>query len=207
MSGTGRETEAKFYVLEPRAVERRLDDLGAVLIQPRLFEKNIRFDLPGGRLRSEGRVLRLRADNGARITYKGPSSNEEGVLSRVEIEFEVEDFQKAHQLLEALGYQKLVYYEKFRSIHGLHGALVMLDELPYGNFVEIEGATADDIRRISDLLRFRWDAVVGASYNALFDRVRKARGLDIRDLSFKAFVGLNITPADFDIRAADEGAT
>lgn len=203
MSETGRETEAKFYVLDLQAIERRLKALGADLIQPRVFERNIRFDLPGGRLRSEGRVLRLRSDAAARITYKGPSTSEEGVLSRVEIEFEVGDFEKARQLLEALGYEKLVYYEKYRSIHELHGVLVMMDELPYGDFVEIEGESLDTIRRISDLLSFNWETSIGTSYNALFDRARKSLQGPFKDLSFKDFKGVHVRPEHLGVRPAD----
>ena len=85
------------------------------MIQPRVLETNIRFDLPDGGLRSEGRVLRLRQDTAARLTYKGAGKNEQGVARPHEIEFTVEDFEKAKNFLEALGYQKLLQYNKYRD--------------------------------------------------------------------------------------------
>src|SRR5574341_1080198 len=109
------ETEVKFYVRALKRIETPLQDLGAQLVQPRVLEMNIRFDLPDARLRAEWRVLRLRRDIEARLTYKIASTNEQGVLSRTETEFIVEDFEKAKAFLEALGYQKLVYYEKYRD--------------------------------------------------------------------------------------------
>ena len=49
---------------------------------------------------------------------------------------------------------------------------VMLDELPYGNFVEIEGETVESIHGLADQLGLNWDAAIATSYNALFDRAR-----------------------------------
>ena len=99
------EIEAKFYVRDLKKIESRLQDLEARLIQPRVLETNTRFDLPDARLRSEGRVLRLRQDMEARLTYKGAGKSEQGIVNRTEIEFVVGDFEQAKLFLEALGYQ------------------------------------------------------------------------------------------------------
>ena len=106
MSQNEKEIQAKFYVLDLDRIKSRLLSLEARLIQERVLETNIRFDLPDGGLSSEGRVLRLRHDTDARLTYKGPSLSEGGVLSRTEIEFVLDDFEKARRFLEALGYHK-----------------------------------------------------------------------------------------------------
>lgn len=203
MSSSGQETEAKFYIQNLKKVEARLRDLGAQLIQPRTLENNIRFDLPDARLRSEGRVLRLRQDTAARLTYKGAGKKEGGVLSREEIEFVVEDFEKARRFLEALGYQKLVYYEKYRTTYEMDQALIMLDELPYGSFLEIEGESDSLIHRVADQLRLKWQTAVATSYIALFERVYKTRELSFQDISFANFMGMKIDPSDLRVQAAD----
>ena len=222
MSTTGQETEAKFYVRQLSSVKSRMDELSAHLIQERILETNIRFDLPGAPLRAEGRVLRLRRDTSTKFTYKSASTNEQGVLSREEIEFGVEDFDKAKRFLEALGYQKLVYYEKYRTTytwqpsegwarsHATEGGkpsegfvFIMLDELPYGDFVEIEGGTVDSIRAMADQLNLKWDAAIGTSYNALFDRARKALNVSIQDLSFAEFVDIKVEAGHLGVIAAD----
>src|SRR5262245_4833165 len=113
------EIEAKFYVLDLKNIETRLQILKARLIQPRILETNLRFDLPDSSLRSEGRVLRLRQDTEARLTYKDSGQSEQGVVNRAEIEFTVENFEKAKLFLEALGYQKLLEYEKYRTTYEL----------------------------------------------------------------------------------------
>ena len=69
----GQEIEAKFYINNLPKIEARLQQLEARLIQARVHEKNLRFDTPDQSLRREGRVLRLRQDDAARMTYKGPS--------------------------------------------------------------------------------------------------------------------------------------
>jgi adenylate cyclase class 2 len=204
MLNQGQETEAKFYVLNLTEIEVHLHDLGARLIQSRALESNIRFDLPDGRLRYDRRVLRLRHDTEARLTYKGASTSGQGVLSRTEIEFIVEDFEKAKGFLEALGYQPIFYYEKYRTTYELDETFIMLDELPCGNFVEIEGETIESIRQASDALKLKWDTAIGASYHALFKRACKSLNLLFQDLSFENFSGIRLTPEDLGVRAADD---
>ncbi|MGZ9163570.1 MAG: class IV adenylate cyclase [Anaerolineales bacterium] len=208
MSNNGQETEAKFYVLNLTEIERHLQDLGARLIQARVLEANIRFDLPDASLQSDRRVLRLRRDSEARLTYKGASTNEQGVLSRTEIEFIVEDFEKAKQFLEALDFQPIFYYEKYRTTYILQpseGSIhIMLDELPYGNFVEIEGETVESIRQVSDALHLKWNAAIGTSYSSLFKRVSQTLNLSFQDLSFEKFAGIQVTSEDLGVRVAEE---
>ena len=204
MPNTGQETEAKFYLRQLDKMIVRLEDLAAQLVQPRVLETNLRFDLPAASLRSQGRVLRLRRDTTARLTYKGPSQNQQGVLGREEIEFVVEDFEKARQFLEALGYQKSIYYEKYRTTYELDNAFIMLDELPYGKFLEIEGETVEQIQAVSAKLNLTWDTAIGTSYTVLFENIRQALQLPFQDISFENFEGLQITADDMRVRAADE---
>jgi len=209
------EIEAKFYVRDLEKVRTRLQELEALLIQPRVLEMNIRFDLPTGGLGSEGRVLRLRRDSESRLTYKGGSMNEGGVLSRTEIEFTVDDFDKAKAFLEALGYQSVFYYEKYRTTYELKqtseffkelGGLVhvMLDELPYGNFVEIEGETPQAIRAVADLLNLKLENATPTSYHMLHVGLcEKHPKLDPKTLSFAALNGLNISVEELSVHAGD----
>src|SRR5258708_29403951 len=124
------EIEAKFYVRDLKQIESRIQKLDAHLMQPRILETNLRFDLPDGGLRSKGQVLRLRQDTEAKLTYKGEGKSEQGIVNRTEIEFVVEDFEKAKLFLEALGYQKLLQYNKYRTTYEFQSCHIMLDELP-----------------------------------------------------------------------------
>ena len=201
----GHETEAKFYVQDLRKIELRLLNLKARLIQPRTHESNLRFDNENNDLRNSLRVLRLRQDDKARFTFKGPSVEQAGgILIRREIEFVVEDFEKAKEFLEALGYREVVFYEKFRTTYELNDVHIMLDELPYGEFVEIEGENVEAIQNIADLLHLNWGVMVKAGYHALFEQVAGKYNLELSQLSFTALQKVKIPPDDLGIQAADK---
>jgi adenylate cyclase, class 2 len=200
----GHETEVKFYVHDLQRMETRLLELKARLIQPRVHETNLRFDTPNGGLRKNSHVLRLRKDTEAKFTFKGPSrERKNGVMSRQEIEFTVSDFDKAQQFLEALGYAPVVFYEKFRTTYELDNIHIMLDELPYGKFVEIEGENIDALQKTAHLLNLNWDAMVKAGYHALFDRVADKFKLESSQLRFKALESIHITADDLGVTPAD----
>ena len=203
MSDSNQETEVKFYVSNIQDIEMRLQRMEAHLLEPRTHEVNLRFDTPAGDFQRDGKVLRLRKDKAVHLTYKDQSQLKDGALTRREIEFEVSDFENAKQFIEALGYQVIFLYEKYRTTYELDGAHIMLDETPIGSFVEIEGEL-DTLKPIAEKLGQDWSAAVPASYHALFERVCKARGLTFRDLSFENFKDAKITSADLGTRTADK---
>lgn len=213
------EIEAKFYVRDLKRIKAQLEGLGAELIQERVLETNIRFDLPDRGLSSEGRVLRLRQDTEARLTYKSAGLKAQGVSNRTEIEFVVEDFERAKNFLEALGYQKLLQYDKYRTTYalkttgllappqqqavGFQSCHIMLDELPYGNFVEIEGENIDAIHTIVHKLKLDLNTSITASYSTLFEKARQALGLTFTDLTFANFEDIKVRPEQLTVRPAD----
>lgn len=203
MPAANQETEAKFYVRHVADVERRLQMMSAPQIQPRTNELNLRFDLPRRQLQRLGRVLRLRRDKSVRLTYKDGARLLEGTSSRYEIEFAVSDFDSAQELLEALGYQVVFVYEKYRTTYRRSGVQIMLDELPYGDFIEIEGEVSQ-IHAMVQELALNGDTAIPLSYHALFQRLTRARGLKFRDLTFNNFANIQVQPADLGVRPADE---
>jgi adenylate cyclase class 2 len=198
------ELEVKFFVADLAAVEGRLQALEARLLQPRVYEVNLRFDTPDGELSKQFRVLRLRQDDAARLTYKGPGEYQEGVRLRQEIEFTVSDFGAAQRLLEALGYRVALMYEKYRATYELEGVHITLDTMPYGTFIEIEGPDPASIRHINELLGLDWDQRVPESYTSLFERLRDSLGLPFTDLSFANFAGLDISMEAINVKPADK---
>jgi adenylate cyclase class 2 len=192
-SSSDKELEVKFYLPAVSTLQAWLDALGAQLVQPRVHEINLRFDTPTGDLSSSYRVLRLRQDSAARLTYKGPGEVQDGVRSRLELEFTVSDFDTSRKFLEALGYEVSVMYEKYRATYALEGVLVTLDEMPYGDFAEVEGPDGASIRRTAGALGLDWESRILDSYIMLFDRLRERLGLAFRDLSFENFEGVTVT--------------
>lgn len=200
----GRETEVKFFVNDLKRIETRLLELKAHLIQERVHEVNYRYDTQNGDLRRSGKVLRIRNDAEAKFTFKGPGAElPGGVISRREIEFTVESFEAAKEFLDSLGYILIVFYEKYRATYETNGVHVMLDELPYGNFVEIEGEDIEAIRKTADALGLRWKAMVKAGYHALFERVAEKYNLEPGLLSFDAVKSVQVRAEDMSISTAD----
>ncbi len=196
------ENEAKFLVARLEEVERRILSLRPSLIQARTLEVNLRFDTPQRSFEKTGRVLRLRRDTTIRLTYKDPGRREAGALSRREIEFTVGEFDSARELLLALGYEVAFVYEKYRRTYALGDVELMLDELPYGSFVEIEGPLAS-LRPAAESIGLDWTKGIVASYHDLLVRLRARRDLKFRDLTFDNFANVDIAPADLGAFPAD----
>lgn len=201
---TDQEIEVKFYVKNLAAIEARLRKLGVLLVQKRTHELNLRFDTPHGALKRTFQVLRLRQDTAARLTYKGPGVVQDGVRTRQELEFIVSDFHTARRLLEALGYGVVMIYEKYRTVYDIDRNHVTLDELPYGNFIEIEGPNSSSLQLLNQRLGLDWDAAVINSYVMLFDALKSRLNLDFRDLIFENFQTLQVTDEDLGVRCADQ---
>jgi len=198
------EAEVKFYIKDLQSLEARLRSLGAQLTQPRTFEQNLRFDTPDKELAKGSKVLRLRRDLQARLTFKGPSEDVDGVRVRKEIEFVLADFQAARQLLLELGYLVSMQYDKYRAVYDLLGVQISLDELPYGNFLEVEGPDPATIHTISTMLGLNWEARVPESYTVLFEQIQVRLQLNFNDLIFDNFANLDLQPSDLNVIPADE---
>ncbi len=189
------EIEVKYYIADLKALEAKLKSLGARLAQPRTHEINLRFDTGDEELKRSYQVLRLRQDQIARLTFKGPSHFQDGARFRQEIEFQVSDFEAARRFLEALGYHVSMMYEKYRAAYELDEVEITLDELPYGNFAELEGPNPDALRGVNEKLGLNWETRAEESYTVLFDHLREVMGLEFSDLSFENFQGLNVSPS------------
>lgn len=188
------EIEVKFWVDNLAPLRARLMAAGATLKRERTFEYNIRYDLPNGSLAKRKRLLRLRRDQQSRLTYKGPAPKSVTANSqarvREEIEVAVSDFETMQLMAERLGFVPQFIYEKYRASYLFNGCEVVLDELPYGNFVEIEGSEAA-LRVSAERLNLDWSARLLDSYLALFDALKKQAKLPFRDLTFDNFADID----------------
>ncbi len=203
MNIEGSELEMKFYISRREELEMMLNKFGQ-LIAPRVLEVNLRFDTPDRSLTAAGKVLRLRRDSKSRVTYKGEGRLEGGANLRRELEFTVSDFDTARALFEALGYQVYTIYEKYRTTYKMDNVEVVVDELPTGDFLEIEGPDSESIKRAAQELGLNWEAGIMDSYTVLFERLKGKLGLTFRDLNFENFKGLEISPENLGVKIADQ---
>lgn len=185
------EVEVKLHTPDLVAVKRALKAAGATLARPRVFERNVRYDSADGSLTAAGIVLRLRQDETAKLTYKADASVERGIVSRFEAEVEVGDFALMDVILRRLGYDVALVYEKHRTTYTLDDAEIVLDELPFGTFTEIEGDAAT-IERVVEALGLGACRRMAGSYVDIFWDVKGRLGLDVRDCTFAAFAGVDV---------------
>ena len=197
------ELEVKFLVSNLEQLESKLQSLGADLIQPQSCELNLRFDDATFSLSRNASALRLRKDGGQKMTFKGPSMDHEGIRLRKEIEFSVSDFAAAQALLECLGFNVILAYEKFRAVYLLEDACISLDRMPYGTFIEIESEDPESIKQLSNALSLDWTRRISESYVLLFEKIKEHHGLKFTDITFENFEGLNLQPLLPDILPAD----
>lgn len=191
------EIEAKLLVKDLALIESRLAVMGASLRHERVFERNIRYDTPDQALTQQGIILRLREDDRVRLTFKGPfESIVEGLQTRFEAEVEVGDFQTMDLILKKLGFQPSMVYDKYRTSYGVRGAEVVLDQMPFGNFVEVEGSP-EQIEAALTGLGLEQASRLNQSYAELFENVRVNLGLNFTDLTFENFAGIDVPPEAF----------
>lgn len=189
------ETEVKVLVESLSAIEERLKGLGATLAAPRIFERNVRYDDDSRSLSAVGQVLRLRMDSRARLTFKAPMGKaENGITSRAELEVTVDDFETMEAILGRLGYRPLWVYEKYRTTYHWHDCEIVLDEMPYGLFVEIEGVISA-IESVLTALGLETAPRLPASYSVLFLKLKELLKLPFDDLTFANFEGIAV-PTD-----------
>ena len=134
----GTEIEKKYRIEKAEAAKLR-ERLRAAGAEARgeEFEENTLYAGPG--LEQGNRVLRLRRVEGRAIFTFKESIGSSGIRRRREDETAVEDADALAAILDALGYTPAVVYEKRRETWLVSGVEVVLDELPFGLFVEIEG--------------------------------------------------------------------
>lgn len=189
------EVEVKLYTPDLAGVKRALEAAGAILVKPRVYERNVRYDSVDGMLSAQGVVLRLRQDDAARLTFKADERVVDGIASRFEAEVEVSDFALMDVILGRLGYEVALIYEKYRTTYALEGAEVVLDELPFGNFSEIEGDAAT-IERAVEVLGLGGARRMGESYVYIFLGLKRRLGLLARDCTFEVFRGVDVDLGD-----------
>ena len=186
------EIEVKFIIDDLAAMRQRIVAIGAALKTPRTYEDNVVFDTADQRLRRQGCLLRLRRDRHNIVTYKEPGrSKHQDFKVRQEYEVSVSDFAQMHAILEKVGLQPALRYEKYRETFTCNNAELLLDETPCGIFLEIEGPQ-DTIRDLAAQLGIDFKTRLIAGYGEIFEAVCATYNLHLTDMTFDNFHTLDI---------------
>jgi len=142
----------KKYRLTPkqrREIERRLRELPVISSELEHEENTI---YRGGPLDQPGRALRLRRVNGrAILTFKQRRPSSSPIKHQEEQEVAVADADAMDRILGRLNFRPGLVYEKRRTRWEVGKAKVVIDELPFGLFMEIE-APVREIKRVERII-------------------------------------------------------
>lgn len=157
------EVEKKFRLTKRQrdAVLKRLPEIGASF-EGEDFEENTLYN---GEALSDGScVLRLRrVGSKATLTYKKRLPSSSPIKQQHEEETGVADAEAMEAILESLGFTPALVYEKRRQTWRLGKAEIVIDVLPFGLFMEIEGS-ASEIRAVERKLGLKGLRAEHATY-------------------------------------------
>lgn len=168
------EIEKKYRLTqtERRALERRMREMS---ITPSELEYEENTIYRGGRLDFGGCALRLRRVNGrAYLTFKRRLATRSPIKHQQEEEVTVGNADAMDAILQALEFQPALVYEKRRTRWQVGKAKVVIDELPFGLFMEIE-ASVREIKRVEKLLAAEGLPAVMQTYPTLTAKFGKKR--------------------------------
>lgn len=154
------EIEAKFLSIEPDAIREKLKAVGAACKQPMQMMRRVVFD--NETMNHDGAFLRIR-DEGHQISMTYKRYDEMSLTGAKEIEVTVSDYDKALELVEAMGVKPRSIQEARREIWKLGDVEVVIDEWPWiSPFIGIEGPSEDSVKNTAKKLGFDWaDAAFG----------------------------------------------
>lgn len=180
------EIEVKFYLDNINPIRNYLIGLGAVC-KGRFFESNIRFEDKDKTLFKNQSLLRLRKDVKTTLTFKSkaPVENDQFKIHK-EMEVEISDFDTMNLILESLGFHQEQLYEKWRETFIINKTTVCIDQMPFGDFLEIEG----EMKRIKDLavsMALNWEKRILLNYLELFAILKQNLNLPFNDITFENF--------------------
>jgi adenylate cyclase, class 2 len=182
---TPNEIEVKIRIPDLAACLERLTNSGLVIYEPRKFEANTLYDTPGGQLRNQEMLLRLREfGESYLITWKGPSVPGPH-KNRPELQTSLGSAEILGIILTKLGFLPSFRYEKYRTEmrSQAEAGVVTVDETPIGNFLELEGP-AEWIDAKAAALGFTPSDYILESYGRLYLADCERRGIEPSNMVF-----------------------
>ena len=179
------EIEKKYRLTKEqrRALEQRMLEMSLV---PGELEHEENTIYRGGVLERPGCALRLRRVNGrAKITFKQRRPCKSAIKHQTENEAAVGDADAMAAILHELNFRPGLIYEKRRTRWQVGQAKVVIDELPFGLFMEIE-ASVKEIKRVEKLLGAGNLPAVMETYPGLTRQLGKRNKQGVIESRFKS---------------------
>ena len=178
------EIEVKVPVNDVRHYAEKADGLGYEKTKARHFEANTLFDFPNRPLSLSGCLLRVReTPDNALLTFKGRLVAHDRYKVRPEEETVCDSGPNVRSILENIGLRPFFRYEKYREEYQAPDAILCLDEMPFGHYLELEG-TPDGIEKLANALELDPETFVRRSYADLYGEHCRKLGIPFGDIVF-----------------------
>jgi adenylate cyclase, class 2 len=176
------EIEVRFLEIDKGALIKKLVELGAKDKGEFLLDQTIIYD-PEFKWRDENKSIRLRKyGNTTKLTYK--EKREKTIDSAKEIEFEIEDYEKARALFEKIGFVPFRREQKKRHTFEYKGVTVDIDTWPkVPPYVELEGESEVALKQAAQELGFDWNKAVFDHAGAILEKY----GIPVAHLKYFTF--------------------
>ena len=175
-------TEYEIRVLEINKEEivNKLKKLGAIM-KGNFKQKRYVYDLKPA---ENGKWIRLRTNGKVTtLTYKDIVSNT--LDGTKEVEFEVEDFDKANEFLEKIGFINRSYQENERIQFILNNVEIDIDSWPMiPTYMEIEGKSEEEVLNMKKVLNIDESNVTTLNCDDIYRQIYKIDISKIKELKF-----------------------
>ncbi len=170
------EYEVHILDINVKEIVSKLNKIGAKKIAERNQRRYV-YDLGIDDDNGLGKWIRLR-DNGEKITLAVKEISHKGIDGTKEHEVEVKDFEETNKLLNSIGFFARAYQENKRISYVFDGVEIEIDSWPkIPTFLEIEGKSEEDVKRVVELLGFKFDELVHYGVNDIYHHY----GINIKD--------------------------
>ena len=158
------EYEVRVLEIDVSKVKEKLESVGAKFQWDHLQKRYVYDFIP----KIEGKWIRLRT-NGYQTTITIKNLVSSQIDGTQELELTVDDFEKAHLLLNELRFTAKGYQENRRCQYILDGVEIDIDSWPFiPTYLEIEGKSEEDVYRILDKLEISKEKVTTRDVEGIY---------------------------------------
>lgn len=164
------EIESKFLDINVDDLRSLLKENNAKFIHEERSMKRKIFDYSDNRLQKIGGWVRVR-DEGDKITLSYKQLIDRTIEGTKEISINVDDFDKACDLLISIGFDSKSYQETKRERWELDGVEVTIDTWPWiPTFLELEGASEEELKKVASKLNIDYNEALHGSVEIAYQK-------------------------------------
>ncbi len=161
------EYEATFTNIDKNLIRDKLKEAGATLERREFTQKRTVFNLPKNN-EIKGGWMRIR-DEGDKITMSLKVVDGDNIEDQKEACTEISNYNEAELILTALGCERKAYQETKRELWILDEVEISIDTWPFlESFIEIEGASEELVKDVSDKLEMNWEEAKFCAVDLLY---------------------------------------